>query len=275
MADSDDSEFSGTSSDIVQDPLDLAESWEGDEEDLDVVENIVRDKMRGQIRDKPLALKMCIAILKCGIDEPFHRARFNFYISLLSEEESEMRLNLGIAWLKDAEKVATARQEESIHQFKQTMMFVQSRLVDMDTPDPYPQPQPSHAHSHAHDHSHDHDHDSAPSALSPNLGLDGTSKLSPAGLDSPSESPATDMGRDDTEQPHPDLSVTSTGESSEEHDPSAAEVAVKERLAANIAALKEGRTKQKNPYGSLGKLPKGASRKLAHRSFSAGEGPLG
>ncbi|KAK4902592.1 hypothetical protein LTR27_000529 [Elasticomyces elasticus] len=261
MADSDDSEFSGTSSDIVQDPLDLAESWEGDEEDLDVVENIVRDKMRGQIRDKPLALKMCIAILK--------------RVCLLSEEESENRLNLGISWLKDAEKVATARQKKSIHQFKQTMMSVKRKLVDMDTPDPYPQPQPSHTHSHIHGYSHDHDHDSAPSAISPNFGLDGASELSPAGLDGPSEIPATDMGRDGTGQPHPDLSVTSTSESNEEHEPSAAEVAAKERLAANIAALKEGRTKQKNLYGSLGKLPKGASRKLAHRSFSAGGGPLG
>ncbi|KAK4904667.1 hypothetical protein LTR49_025913 [Elasticomyces elasticus] len=241
MADSDDSEFSGTSSDIVQDPLDLAESWEGDEEDLDVVENIVRDKMRGQIRDKPLALKMCIAILKRGIDEPFHRARFNLYISLLSEN----RLNLGISWLKDAEKVATARQKKSIHQFKQTMMSAKRKLVDMDTPG---------------------------RLLFMAMAAH---KLSPAGLDSPSESPATDMGRDDTKQPHPDLSVTSTGESNEDHEPSAAEVAARERLVANIAALKEGRTKQKNLYGSLGRLPKGASRKLAYRSFSAGEGPLG
>ncbi|KAK3617236.1 hypothetical protein LTR56_025419 [Elasticomyces elasticus] len=273
MADSDDSEFSGTSSDIVQDPLDLAESWEGDEEDLDVVENIVRDKMRGQIRDKPLALKMCIAILKRGIDEPFHRARFNLYISLLSEN----RLNLGISWLKDAEKVATARQKKSIHQFKQTMMSAKRKLVDMDTPGRllFMAMAAHHTHSHTHDHSHDHDHDPAHSALSPILGLDGTSKLSPAGLDSPSESPATDMGRDDTKQPHPDLSVTSTGESNEDHEPSAAEVAARERLVANIAALKEGRTKQKNLYGSLGRLPKGASRKLAYRSFSAGEGPLG
>ncbi|KAK4953289.1 hypothetical protein LTR10_008998 [Elasticomyces elasticus] len=234
MADFEDSDTSRTSSDIVQDPLDLAESWEGDEEDLDVVENIVRDKMRGQIRDEPLALKMCIAILKCGIDEHFHRARFNFYISLLDEQESEMRLTLGISWLKDAEKVATARQEESIHQFKQTMMFVQSRLVDMDTPDPYPQPQPSHTHSHIHDHSHDHDQDSTPSALSHNFRLDGTSELSPAGLDSPSESPGTDMGRDGTGQPRPDLSVTSTGKSNEEHEPSAVEVAAKERLATRL-----------------------------------------
>ncbi|KAK5717606.1 hypothetical protein LTR17_015959 [Elasticomyces elasticus] len=188
-----------------------------------------------------------------------------------------MRLLLGISWLKDAEKVATARQEESIHQFKNTMMFVQSRLVDMDTPDSYPQPQPSHTHSHTHGHfhDHDHDHDSAPSALSPNFGLDGTSELSPAGLDGLSEIPATYMGRDGTGQPHTDLSVTSTSESNGEHEPSAAEVAAKERLAANIAALKEGRTKQKNLYGSLGKLPKGVSRKLAHRSFSTGEGPLG
>ncbi|KAK5710682.1 hypothetical protein LTR15_012838 [Elasticomyces elasticus] len=253
MADSDDSDTSRASSDIVQDPLDLAESWEGDGEDLDIVENIVRDKMRGQIRDEPQALKMSIAILKCGIDEPFHRARFNFYITL-SEDESENRLNLGISWLKDAEKFATARQKKSIHQFKQTMMSVKRKLVDMRTPDPYPQPHPSHTHSHIHDHSYDHDHDSAPSALSPKFGLDGTSELSPAGLDGPSEIPATDMGRDGTGQPHPDLSFTSISERNEEHEPSPAEVAAKERLAANIAALKEGRTKEKNPRGNLGKL---------------------
>ncbi|KAK5704935.1 hypothetical protein LTR97_002046 [Elasticomyces elasticus] len=177
---------------------------------------------------------MSIAILKCGIDEPFHRARFNFYISLLSEEESDNRLNLGISWLKDAEKVATARQKKSIHQFKQTMMSVKRKLVDMGTPDPYPQPHPSHTHSHTHD------HDSAPSARSPNFGLDGTNELSPADLDGPSEIPTTDMGRDGTGQPHPDLSFTSTSESNEEHEPSAAEAAAKERLAGEIAALKRG-----------------------------------
>ncbi|KAK3627334.1 hypothetical protein LTR56_017907 [Elasticomyces elasticus] len=251
MADSDDSDTSRASSDIVQDPLDLAESWEGDGEDLDIVENIVRDKMRGQIRDEPQALKMSIAILKCGIDEPFHRARFNFYISLLSLLSAE-RGGVGES-AQPGYLVAQRRREGRNGQAEEVDPPVQADH-DVGEAQACGHANASHTHSHIHDHSYDHDHDSAPSALSPKFGLDGTSELSPAGLDGPSEIPATDMGRDGTGQPHPDLSFTSISERNEEHEPSPAEVAAKERLAANIAALKEGRTKEKNPRGNLGKL---------------------
>ncbi|KAK5727676.1 hypothetical protein LTR17_012534 [Elasticomyces elasticus] len=266
MADLDDYPSSTSGDDgAEQDPVILAEDWDGDDEDLEALEHSVRAKMSGPNADKPTALAMCHAILRCQQAEAFHRARFNFYVSLLDDEEAEMRLELAMSWLKDAEESAPSSQQKYVRQFKQNMVAAKRALVPIDNPgiscdffvsivlhlthtvieptQAYPQP-PTH-----------------PRAPSPGLGLDGIDEREAShslGLDG-----AHEHGHDH-EHDH-----------EHGHEPSAAETAAKEKLAADVEALKEGVAKKKKVVNSMRRLPKSAKLRLANQSFASGKGSVG